>query len=207
MLRELSKSYRVPLLGYCITSNHVHLLVTAPDKSGVSNFMDSLAGDFAQYYNIRKERSGAFWDGRFHATAIEGGEHFWRCLIYIDMNMVRAGAVGHPSDWKWCSCDELTGKRKRYRLIDLNHFSGVTGIHPQSGEFQSKYLSLIEEQLRAGRLHRQPRWSQALAVGSQRYVKRVERKMRGRRNMETNWIEAPYNSTWVLREVSPSYNA
>ena len=36
-------------------------------------------------------RKGAFWEDRYHATVIEKGEHLLRCIVYIDMNMVRAG--------------------------------------------------------------------------------------------------------------------
>jgi REP-associated tyrosine transposase len=41
-------------------------------------------------YNQRKDRQGAFWEDRYHATAIEADEHLHHCLIYIDLNMVRA---------------------------------------------------------------------------------------------------------------------
>jgi hypothetical protein len=41
----------------------------------------------------------AFWEDRYHATAIEAGNHLRRCLVHIDLNMVRAGVVKHPSEW------------------------------------------------------------------------------------------------------------
>ena len=53
----------------------------------------------AQEYNQRKARHGAFWEDRYHATAVEVDEHLHRCLVYIDLNMVRAGVVTHPSNW------------------------------------------------------------------------------------------------------------
>ncbi len=207
MLCKLSKAHHTPMLGYCFTSNHVHLLVTAPGKGGISKFMDALAGDFAQYYNLRKGRSGAFWGGRFHATAIEGGEHLWHCITYIDMNMVRAGVVNHPRDWKWCSYGELVGERKRYRLIDRDHFSLATGLHPDSGDFKSMYQSLIQYQLLADRCRRQPWWSESLAVGSEQYIKQVRGKVRSRMRLESDQLEGSYKSAWILREVPASYNA
>jgi putative transposase len=109
LLRQYSKTYRVPVMGYCLTSNHVHLLVKLRYEGAVSEFMDALQGDFAQKYNLRKGRSGSFWNGRYHATAIESSKHLWECLRYIDLNMVRAGVVGHPSEWPWCSYPELSG--------------------------------------------------------------------------------------------------
>src|SRR5258708_1022291 len=50
----------------------------------------------AHEYNERKGRQGAFWEDRYHATAIETGKHLHHCLVYIDLNMVRAGR-GRPS--------------------------------------------------------------------------------------------------------------
>ena len=73
--------------------------------------MQSLEGDFAQFYNRRKGRQNAFWGDRYHATMIESGEHLWGCLLYIDLNMVRAGVVDHPKDWPWTGYQELMGHR------------------------------------------------------------------------------------------------
>ena len=52
--------------------------------------MQLIAGRTAQEYNQRKDRQGAFWEDRYHATAIEADGHLHRCLIYIDLNMIRA---------------------------------------------------------------------------------------------------------------------
>lgn len=82
--------------------------------------MQLIAGRTAQEYTRRKKRKGAFWQDRYHATAIESGEHLWRCLVYVDLNMVRAGVVNHPSEWKWSGYHEIQHPKDRYRLIDHN---------------------------------------------------------------------------------------
>ncbi len=61
-----------------------------------------VAGRTGQEYNQRKNRKGAFWEDRYHATAVEEGEHVLRCLVYIDLNMLRAGVINHPSMWPFC---------------------------------------------------------------------------------------------------------
>ena len=65
------------------------------------------AGRVGQEYNLRKERRGAFWEDRYHATAVESGVHFRQCLAYIDLNMVRAGVVAHPEQWPDCGYVEI----------------------------------------------------------------------------------------------------
>jgi len=39
-------------------------------------------------------------------------------MLYIDMNMVRAGVVDHPSEWKDCGYKEVLTPKDRYVLID-----------------------------------------------------------------------------------------
>ena len=72
-IRQALKKYNVSLLGYCLTSNHVHLTLWNEEPKKVSLFMQEVAGEFARDYNRRKNRSGAFWEGRYWATMVEGG--------------------------------------------------------------------------------------------------------------------------------------
>lgn len=45
--------------------------------------MQYIAGRIGQEYNQRKKRKGAFWQDRYHATAIESGDHLWQCLVLV----------------------------------------------------------------------------------------------------------------------------
>jgi putative transposase len=51
--------------------------------------MKLVAGRTGQEYNQRKNRRGAYWEDRYHATAVESGEHLARCLVYIDIHPVK----------------------------------------------------------------------------------------------------------------------
>ena len=75
-LFEAKKRYDLHVLDYILTSNHIHLLVL--DDGGrdvIPNSLKLVAGRVGQEYNIRKNRKGAFWEDRYHATAIQTGEH------------------------------------------------------------------------------------------------------------------------------------
>src|SRR5918996_3440644 len=90
---EAKKRFGLCVLDYMVTSNHVHLLVKETGGDVIAQSMQLIAGRIAQEYNQGKNRHGAFWEDRYHATAIEDDEHLHRCLVYIDLNMVRAGVV------------------------------------------------------------------------------------------------------------------
>jgi REP element-mobilizing transposase RayT len=102
-----------------VTSNHIHLLVKDTGQDVIAQSMQLIAGRTAQEYNERKGRHGAFWEDRYHATAIEANEHLHRCLVYIDLNMVRAGVVNHPERWKESGFKEIQKPPKRYAIVDL----------------------------------------------------------------------------------------
>lgn len=111
--------------------------------------MQVIAGQTAQEYNMRKKRRGAYWEDRYHATAIQADSHFINCLIYIDMNMVRTGHVSHPSEWRWSGYNEIQSPKKRYAIINyrrLTELLGMRAIHRQIHESDSSF-ELREDQI------------------------------------------------------------
>jgi REP element-mobilizing transposase RayT len=118
-LFEAKKRFKVSILNYVVTSNHVHLVVRddkGPDV--IPQTIQLVAGRTGQEYNQRKGRKGAFGEDRYHATVVEADSHLAQCMVYIDLNMVRAGAVVHPSEWPFCGYNEIQNPRLRYSLID-----------------------------------------------------------------------------------------
>ena len=122
------RRYGLSILNYSVTSNHVHLCVCDRGEGEIARSMQLVQGQVALEYNRRKRRTGAFWHDRYHATAVETGTHVLRCCSYIDLNMVRAGVVTHPSQWRWCGYGEIMRGRRRFRLIDREKLSEAIGL-------------------------------------------------------------------------------
>ena len=165
MLWQSLRQFPVEVWSYCLTSNQAHWLVRAQDSELISQWMQQIEGEFAQWYSRRKERSGAFWEGRYHSTIIEPAPHLWRCMAYIELNMVRAGVVRHPAEWPWCSYVEWMGQRQRYGLVNKKSALELLG-QAQLRTFQQNYRSLIEEVMAQDRCRREPHWTESVAVGS-----------------------------------------
>jgi putative transposase len=127
-LFEAKTRYGLWVLDYMVTFNHVHLLVKDTGGDVIAQSMQLIAGRTAQEYNERKNRHGAFWEDRYHTSAIEADEHLHRCLVYIDLNMVRASAVDHPSKWQHSGYREIQKPPKRHALIDLAILRGLSGF-------------------------------------------------------------------------------
>ena len=128
-LFEAKKRYGLVILNYVVTSNHIHLLVYDDKAQGViPKSMQLLAGRVGQEFNQRKNRKGAFWEDRYHATIVEDGEHLMRCIVYIDLNMVRAGVVDHPEQWRHGGYTEIQSPRRKCVLIDNDALIKLAGV-------------------------------------------------------------------------------
>jgi len=68
---EARKWFGLCVLDYIVTSNHIHLVVKDTAAVVIAERMQLIAGRTAQEYNQRKGKRSAFWEARYHATAIE----------------------------------------------------------------------------------------------------------------------------------------
>lgn len=205
-LRKGAARYNVLILGYCITSNHVHLLVFAENNESVSKMMQFVAGNSAQEYNRRKDRKGAFWEDRFHCTMIDSGRYLWNCLAYIDLNMVRAGVISHPGEWEWCGYNELMGIRKRYRVLDLEALI-ERGRTLTATDLRNRYQKVLKHDLEGGELKREPKWTESLAIGDQKFVESLkDRFSRIKLTISQDELTSGSGSTWSIREESKPYS-
>jgi putative transposase len=193
--------FGIQMLNYCITSNHTHLLLIAAQPNRISVMMRHLEGEFASYFNRREGRSGTFWNERYHSTLIEDGSHLWNCMNYIDLNMVRAGVVDHPGDWRWCGYQEIMGLRQRYRILDLEELVRLGGATDQSG-FARWYDTGLTIRIKSGSLQREPIWTESIAVGSKGFVSRIATLARERKNLEINNLG---ENCWFVREPNEHY--
>ncbi len=127
-LYEARKRYDLCVLNYAVTSNHIHLLVYDRGRGEIAQGMQLIAGRTGQEYNRRKGRRGAFWEDRYHATAVDTESYLARCLVYIDLNRVRAGVVPHPMYWEFGGFREIQNPPARYGGVDLNALKDLLGI-------------------------------------------------------------------------------
>ncbi len=135
--------------------------------------MQLVAGRTAQEYNQRKGRKGAFWEDRYHATAVDSDKYLARCMMYIDLNMVRAGVVLHPGDWRWSGYCEIQLPPQRYAVIDRKVLTEILGANSFK-QYQQVHKCQISNVLKSTLLQRDPVWSQSLAVGHKDYVEGVK---------------------------------
>ncbi len=202
-LFEAKKRFGLCILNYIVTSNHIHLLAVDSDKDVIPKSIQLIAGRTAQEFNQRKRRKGAFWEDRYHATAIQTDEHLMRCLVYIDLNMVRAGVVSHSRQWPFSGYNEIQNPPQRYALIDRKTLVKMYSACDIE-QLRRDHKSRVEETVKSAKAKREPIWSEAIAVGDKVFVEETKEKLgfkaRGRKVVANE-------DRFMLRESQIPYNA
>lgn len=201
-LFEARKRYGLKILNYIVTSNHIHLLVDGGGRHVIPESIRLIAGRTAQEYNQRKKRNGAFWEDRYHATAVQQGDHLIKCLIYIDLNMVRTGIVNHPSEWVFSGYNEIQNPRQRYRIIDYESMKNLFGFLDLN-HMKESHQKWINEALKNDRLKRENHWTQSIAVGDKEFLQSVKESLN--HHVRGRSVESTESGSFQLREAQTSY--
>ena len=92
----------VSVIGFCLMSNHVHLVLVPRQANSMGLALRQTHGRYASYLNARYGNSGHVWQGRYSSCPLDT-DHLWAALRYTKRNPVRAGMVEAPDPYRWSS--------------------------------------------------------------------------------------------------------
>jgi putative transposase len=144
LLYEHAAVEKVAVHAYVQMTNHVHLLMTPQTAEGLSRLMRVLAQRYTQYFNNRYQRTGTLWEGRYKSTVVESDRYLIACMVYLDLNPVRAAMVTRPADYRWSSHGHYIGQHPDKRLTPHPLYWGL-GNTPFARE--AAYVDLVEQGL------------------------------------------------------------
>jgi putative transposase len=122
-LERRAVEQEIEVLGWCLMTNHVHLLLVPGDADAVARVMRRVQGDYARYLNRRNESpSGHVWQGRYYSCLVDG-DRTWTALRYIELNPVRAGVVGCAEHSDWSSAAFHCGTKAPAKMLALRAWS------------------------------------------------------------------------------------
>ena len=93
LLQQGIQRHGVALIGYCLMSNHVHLVAVPQSKDALARSLKQTHGRFASYWNAVNGSSGHVWQGRYYSCPLDDN-HLWEALRYIELNPVRCLSGG-----------------------------------------------------------------------------------------------------------------
>ena len=118
ILKRQCELYGMSVLGYCLMTNHVHLIGVPHEEQSLAKAVGRTNWLYAQAINRLHGRSGHLWQSRFYSCVMDD-DHTWAALAYVERNPVRAGVVRRAWNYTWSSAAAHCGKRDRAKLLDL----------------------------------------------------------------------------------------
>ena len=118
VLEQVRRQYGFVVVGYVVMPEHIHLLISEPQRGSVSTVMQAIKQSFASKLLRRLREASDPRQGSLWSLALEHG-HVWQRrfydfvvftrdkrtekLRYMHRNPVKRGLVLEPGDWSWSS--------------------------------------------------------------------------------------------------------
>lgn len=116
LLGENARKHRVAIHAHVLMDNHFHVLLTPETADGVPLMMQAVGRRYVRYFNDLHHRTGTLWEGRYKSTLIQTERYLLACMVYLDLNPVRAGLVTDPGQYPWSSHRHFTGQTQDRRI-------------------------------------------------------------------------------------------
>jgi len=107
-LEAARRKYGFRVIGYVVMPEHVHLLVTEPEKETLAAAMQAMKQSVSRQ---RVKLGGHFWQPRYYDFNVWSEKKRVEKLRYIHRKPVRRELVKNPEEWEWSSYRHyLTGE-------------------------------------------------------------------------------------------------
>jgi putative transposase len=124
-LEHQSKRHGAQLLGYCLMTNHVHLVVLPLSPESLAKGLGRTHFLHTQHINRTRGRSGHLWQNRFYSCAVDA-DHVLAVMRYVERNPVRAGLVSQAWDYPWSSAAAHVGASVARGSLDMPWWARAT---------------------------------------------------------------------------------
>ena len=141
LLEENATRFDVAIHAYVLMDNHFHLLVTPQGSDSLPKMMQAVGRRYVRYFNDTHQRSGTLWEGRYKSALVQSERYLLACMVYLDLNPVRAGIVARAQDYPWSSHAHYLGLRND-RLVTPHALVWELGNTPFARE--SRYGELVQ---------------------------------------------------------------
>ena len=145
----------VSIGAYCLMPNHFHLLITEKEDGGISKFMQKLSTAYVMYYNIKYEKTGGLFEGKFKSEHLDTDLYLKYIFSYIHLNPLKliqknwkeAGiknqktALNYLDNYTYSSYLDFKGiERKENAILDRKVYPNY---FPSTKNFEREILDWI----------------------------------------------------------------
>ncbi|MCF7957019.1 MAG: transposase [Phycisphaerae bacterium] len=118
ILAEGIDRYGMRICGYCIMSNHWHMLLWPSTDDTMPNFMHWVTVTHTRRWHTAHGTTGIghVYQGRYKSFPVQKNRHYLKTLRYIEANPINASMVESAAEWPWSSIAHRKGIEKPFEL-------------------------------------------------------------------------------------------
>ena len=170
LLASYSQRFGVKIMGFCLMSNHVHVLAVPSRPDSLAKTFGRTHNDYARWLHIRRGESGHLWQNRFFSCPMDD-TYCWAVLAYIERNPVRAGVVTKAENSIWSSAAAHLDCGPAPCWLDLERWRSAWnperwGVVLKEGLYEAELQERMREATQGGR-----------PFGSARFVAECEARL------------------------------
>ena len=109
LLRQYAQKHDLRVLGYCLMTNHVHIVAIPGAETALANAVGLTHQLYTTYFHDKVQGNGHLWQSRFFSCPMDE-EHTINALAYAELNPVRAGMAAWPDRYQWSSARAHIGR-------------------------------------------------------------------------------------------------
>ena len=135
--------------------NHYHLLLRQREDGGITEFMRKLGVGYTNYFNLKNQRVGPLFQGKFKSVIVEDESQFTYIPFYIHLNPVdlivkdwREKGIGDSKkaidflgNYKWSSHSDFSGKSIFPLVLQKNIFKDIYG---EPSRYKNDFVDFIK---------------------------------------------------------------
>jgi putative transposase len=174
-LGDALREQGIALHAYVLMTNHVHLLVTQPERGRLSAAMRRLGQRYVPAFNRKHGRTGTLWEGRFKSCLVDCEGYLLTVHRYIELNPVRAAMVTSAEHYRWSSVHASLATADDAIVTAHPAFLSIAADQQQRGAWHREWLrqAISEDDLASIRTHLQ----QERALGNPIFQSMVARTL------------------------------
>jgi len=144
ILRDGLDLYPVPVVAFCIMSNHWHLVLGPTGTPSLSRLLHWVETTHAVRLRVRRKTvgEGHVYQGRFKAHVIEEAGGLVRTCRYVERNALTAGLVSRAQDWPWGSLAERRRPDPILPLSGAEFLGSEAWVHLVNAALTNRELTL-----------------------------------------------------------------
>lgn len=116
LLGRLARRHGMRILGYCLITNHVHLIAVPESQDFLARALGHAHSEWALALSSRVGGSGHLWQNRFFSCSLYE-PHLYSAVRYIERNPVRPELA--PWEWPWSSAHAHTVDSAMDAVLDF----------------------------------------------------------------------------------------